>query len=519
MILDGWGVAPANRGNAISLASTPNFDSLVASYPTMVVQASGEAVGLPWGEMGNSEVGHLNIGAGKIIYQDLPRITKAISDNSFFTRQAFLDAAHHVQKHHSQLHLAGLVSNGGIHSFNEHLYALLEFCMQEKIERVFIHAFLDGRDTPYNSAKNFLTKLQKEIDKLGVGVIVTMAGRFWAMDRDHHWDRTEKVYRAMTKGEADAMATDPIAAVTASYVQKVYDEEFAPTVVTTPDGKPLATVQQDDAIIFFNFRNDRMRQLTNAFVAESFDGFARGERVKNLFVVTMTEYEKGLPVAIAFPPEYIDDPLAKVISDHSMTQLHMAETEKYAHVTFFLNGGREEPFPGEKRILIPSPSVSSYDQKPDMGARKITDRLIEEMQTGAYDFLVVNYANADMVGHTGNLPAVIKAVEVLDECIGKVVQATLQMDGTAIITADHGNAEESLDLQTGVINKEHSNNPVPLLIIGRQWQGQATAAGRDLATLTPIGFLSDVAPTVLALLGIPQAAAMTGRTLLHPLPS
>ncbi len=517
IILDGWGVAPANRGNAISLANTPMFDDLVTRYPTFALQASGEAVGLPWGEMGNSEVGHMNLGAGKIIYQDLPRITKAVLDGSFFSNAALQEAIAHVRERKSALHLAGMVSNGGIHSFHEHLYALLELCQREKVEKVFIHAFLDGRDTPFNSGKNFLAKLQQEITKLGVGAVASMSGRFWAMDRDQHWDRTQQAYVAMTDGVADATATDPVRAVEASYAEKVYDEELPPTVIVGAQRKPVATIRDHDAVIFFNFRNDRMRQLTKAFVQEEFTGFSR-TKISDLFVVTMTEYEAGLPVRVAFPPEYIENPLAKILADHQMKQLHIAETEKYAHVTFFLNGGNEKPFPGEERVLISSPQVSSFDQKPEMSARLITERVVAALATRAFDCIFVNYANADMVGHTGNLTAISQAVEALDACLGSVVQAALQQNGTVIITADHGNAEEAMNLQTGVINKEHSVNPVPCIIVGKPWERTTPLPPFDLSTVTPTGLLSDVAPTILGILGIPKPPEMTGRSLLPSFP-
>lgn len=515
LILDGWGVAPPNRGNAISLAQTPVFDELVCTYPTMLLQASGEAVGLPWGEMGNSEVGHMNIGAGKILYQNLPRITRAITDGSFFANPAFLRATAHAQAQHSALHLAGMLSSGGIHSFHEHLYALLELCRQQGVPRVFLHLFLDGRDTPYNSAKNFVTKLQAETAKVQLGTIASMAGRSWAMDRDHHWDRTEQVYRMMTEGKAEHNTEDPVQALEASYKERVYDEEFPPTVMTDADGKPVAKVNDHDAVIFFNFRNDRMRQITQAFVEPSFAGFSRPQQRKDVFVVTMTEYAAGLPVTVAFPPEYVERPLARLLSEQGLRQLHIAETEKYAHVTFFLNGGREAPFPNEERVLIPSPSVPSYDQRPEMSAGLVTERVAGTLQNGNADFIAVNFANADMVGHTGNLPAIVKAVETLDRCIGEIVRAALAKNGMVIITADHGNAEEAMNLQTGAINKEHSANPVPLILVASEWQGKGLPEGQALSTLTPMGFLADVAPTILAMMGIAQPDEMTGRSLVR----
>lgn len=513
IILDGWGIAAPSRGNAISLAQTPVFDSLVTTYPTMSIQAAGEAVGLPWGEVGNSEVGHLNIGAGKILYQDLPRITRAITDGSFYDNPAFLEAAQHARSNNSAFHIAGLVSNGGVHSFHEHLYALLELCAKQKIERVFIHAFLDGRDTPYNSGKNFIAKLQKETERFHCGRLATLSGRYFAMDRDHHWDRTEKTYRAMARGISDTQASDPQAALDASYALGVYDEEFVPTVMME-SGKPVATIQPHDALVFFNFRNDRMRQITKAFALEAFSDFDRGALPEDLCIVTMTEYEAGLQVKVAFLPEHVETPLAKVLSDNGLKQLHIAETEKYAHVTFFLNGGREEQFPNEQRVLIPSPTVPSFDQKPAMSSRPITERVVSELQQGNADCIIVNFANVDMVGHTGNLPAVITAVQAIDACLGAIVEAALAKDGTVFITADHGNAEEEMNLQTGVINKEHTNNPVPFIIVSRLLQGKSTVMTPDLSRLRPSGMLSDVAPTMLAWLDIPMPSDMTGRNLL-----
>lgn len=514
LVLDGWGIAPETRGNAIALAATPAIDRLVATYPTMAVQAAGEAVGLPWGEVGNSEVGHLNIGAGKIIYQDLPRINKAISDGTFFSNKAFLQAVAHVRSQKSRLHLVGLVSSGGIHSFHEHLYALLEFAAQQQVANVAVHAFLDGRDTPYNSGKTFLTKLEKELKKRGGGAIASLAGRYYAMDRDRHWDRTRAAYDAMLGIAGGRTAANAATAIEASYAAKVFDEEFSPTTIVADGQAPVAKISDGDAVIFFNFRNDRMRQIARAFALPAFHEFARSRVCRDLYLVTMTEYEAGLPVIVAFPPDYIKTPLVKVLADAGCRQLHIAETEKYAHVTFFLNGGREEPFPNEKRALISSPHVPSYDLKPEMSARGITEKIVEELNAGTFTFIVANYANADMVGHTGNMAATIKAVEFLDACIGQIVDATLAHNGVVVITADHGNAEDMVNLQTGEMNKEHTANSVPAIFIDRQWEGQGLGTRRDLASLTPIGFLSDIAPTILRIMGIPQPADMTGRCLL-----
>ncbi|MFH0828643.1 MAG: 2,3-bisphosphoglycerate-independent phosphoglycerate mutase [Candidatus Kerfeldbacteria bacterium] len=512
VVLDGWGVAPKNRGNAIMLAKTPTWDRLLQTYPSVTLQASGESVGLPWGEMGNSEVGHMNIGAGKIIFRDLPRVNHAIIDGTFFDRPAFIQATDHVRKTKGNLHIVGLMSTGGIHSFNEHSYALLEFAAKEKIKNVFMHVILDGRDTPHNSGEAFVSKLEGKLKEMKFGRIATIAGRFWAMDRDNHWDRIQKAYRAMAEGAADETFTDPIVAVRTSYSRGIYDEEFVPTVITNTDGSPRGVVQEGDSVIFFNFRSDRAREMTKAFVLPGFNKFDR-VYLKDLTFVAMTEYEQNLPVLVAFPPEVVLTPFAKVISDIGEKQLHVAETEKYAHVTFFFNGGREEPFPGESRLLVPSPSVSSYDQKPDMSARDVTERTIKELGSGLYGFVIVNYANADMVGHTGNIPATTKGIETIDDQIDRLSSAVLNLGGVMVITADHGNAEEKLNLTTGFINKEHTANAVPFVLIGKQWEGRGRKSA-DLSTVTPSGMLADVAPTLLELEGLPKPPEMTGRSFL-----
>ena len=513
VILDGWGVAPPSRGNGISLAQTPVFDSLVQSYPTLTLQASGEAVGLSWGEMGNSEVGHMNLGGGKVIFQELPRITRSISDSSFFSNQAFNQAIEHVKKHDSQLHLMGLVSNGGIHSFDEHLYALLELAKQKGVKKVFVHAFLDGRDTPRNSGLTFIQKLQQHLDEIKNGRIASICGRYYAMDRDNRWDRVQKAYQAIAEGSAESKSADPLKAVNESYQKQIYDEEFLPCVITE-NGQSLTKINDQDAVIYFNFRSDRARQLTKAIILPGFAKFNRPRRLNNLFFVTMTEYEKDLPVIIAFVKETIENPLAKVLADNKKTQFHIAETEKYAHVTFFFNCGKEEAFPGETRSLVPSPSVASYDQKPEMSAFEVRDKLVAAIKSGEYDFLVVNFANSDMVGHSGNLEAVIKAVQVVDSCLGQVVKAIIAKSGQAIITADHGNAEELLKLQTGEINKEHTTNPVPCIVIDKKISRKFSVSQvDDLSSLTSVGVLSDVAPTICAMMGIDKHKDMTGRNL------
>ena len=515
IILDGWGVAPPSHGNAITLSKKPIFDELLANYPAFTLQASGEAVGLSWGEMGNSEVGHLSLGSGRIIYQNLPRISKAISDGSFFENQAFVKACAHVNEKKGNLHLMGLASPGGIHSYNEHLYALVELAQKQKVKKVYVHVFLDGRDTPYNSGIKYVEQLQNKLKQIGLGEIATVSGRFYAMDRDNHWERSEKAYRAMVLGESEKQFEDPIKAVQASYDIKVYDEEFVPVVITD-NGKPRVIVKEGDSLIFFNFRADRARQLTKAFILPGFEKFKRPKYIQDLDFVSMTEYEKDLPLEIAFPPEKIDMPLAKVISEAGLTQLHIAETEKYAHVTFFFNGGEEVTFKNEERVIVPSPRVPSYDTKPEMSAPEVTARIIKEVEADKFDFIVVNYANPDMVGHTGNLQATISAIETLDDLIGQVVRLVVGRGGVVLITADHGNAEGIYNLQNGEIDKEHSTAPVPFLIIGEQFKDKVAqgAASNDLSQLTPSGVMADVAPTILKIMGLKRPDEMTGRSLI-----
>jgi 2,3-bisphosphoglycerate-independent phosphoglycerate mutase len=488
----------------------------MTNYPVMPLAASGEAVGLTWGEIGNSEVGHLSLGSGKICYQNLPRITKSISDGDFFDNDAFVKACQHVKEKGSALHLMGLVSSGGVHSFNEHLYALVELAKKEKVERVYIHTFLDGRDTPYNSGINFISKLQSKLKIIGLGAIATVSGRFYSMDRDSNWDRIEKAFRAIVDGESVEKHEDPLVAIQKSYDQGVYDEEMVPVTIVDDMQEPKGRVKDNDSVICFNFRSDRARQLTKALVLPGFEKFKR-EYFQNLFMVSMTEYEKDLPVSIAFPPVVIKTPLAKVIADAGLKQLHVAETEKYAHVTYFFNGSSEKIFEGEDRVLVPSPHVPSYDQKPAMSAREINNKLLQKIKEGTYDFIVVNYANADMVGHTGNLSATIEAVEILDKLISEVVDTTLSYNGVVLITADHGNAESLYNLQTGEIVKEHSNNPVPLFIVGQQFAGKSILPGlssTDLSQITPVGVLADVAPTILKIIGLKKPVEMTGSSLI-----
>lgn len=514
IILDGFGVAPPGKGNAITEADTPVLDNLIKTYPAMTLVSSGQEVGLSWGEMGNSEVGHLNIGAGLVYYQTFPRINKSIEDGSFFDNLLLLTAAQKVKKN-GTLHLVGLVSNGNVHSSNAHLYALLEFAKRQKLPRVAVHAILDGRDTGKDKAPIFIKELQEKMKPIKGAVIASLSGRYYAMDRDNRWERVEKAYRAIARG-APLGGDDALAAIKTSYAAGVYDEEFVP-VALGRGGRPTAALEDGDAVIFFNFRPDRMRELAAAFVLPSFSKFERVGRHECEFV-TMTEYEKDLPVTVAFRPLVVKNPLAKVISDAGLAQLHIAETEKYGHITFFLNGTVEAPFPKEERAIIPSPRVSTYDQQPEMSAPEITARVVKEIKRDSFDVYMMNFANGDMVGHTGDMKATMRGIETIDRGIGEIVKATLQKDGIVFITADHGNAEEMINLRTGEMDKEHSTNPVPLIVVGKAWEGKTAGVpegiGGDLSLTPPVGFLADVAPTALKVLGLKAPPEMTGRPLL-----
>ncbi|OGH66565.1 MAG: phosphoglycerate mutase (2,3-diphosphoglycerate-independent) [Candidatus Magasanikbacteria bacterium RIFCSPHIGHO2_02_FULL_41_13] len=515
-ILDGFGVAPDSEGNAITRATTPNWNRFIREYPVMTLMASGSEVGLSFGEMGNSEVGHLNIGAGRVYYQTFPLINKSIQDGSFFENTAFVQAAEHAKSGDKPLHLLGLVSPGNVHASQDHLYALLEFCKRQDLRKVYVHVILDGRDTIFNAGIDFVRLLDAKIGELGLGKIATVSGRYYAMDRDNRWERIQKAYIAMTDGRADVYAPDAVSAVEASYAKKVYDEEFIPTVIGT-EGNPTAKIENGDSVIFFNFRPDRARQLAQAFVVPGFSKFDR-VYMKDMFFVTMAEYEKELPVTVAFPPQIVSNCLAEVISRAGLKQFHIAETEKYAHVTFFLNGTREEAFPGEDRKIIPSPKVASYDLAPEMSAAEIVKETIKVIQAEEYDVIFLNFANPDMVGHTGNMEASVKAVEAVDRALGTLAEYTLAKGGVLLITADHGNAEEVKNLQTGEIDKEHSTNSVPFMIIAEQYRGVAGPAGDpiegDLSLMPAVGMLADVAPTILRILELEQPPEMSGRALI-----
>lgn len=512
VILDGFGIAYEKEGNAIYSAKTPNFKSISEEYPGVLLRASGNEVGLSWGEMGNSEVGHLNLGSGLVVYQNLPRINLTIQDKTFFNLPVWKKAAEHAKENKSDIHLMGVVSNGGVHGHINHLLALLKTFKDLKFKgNVFIHFFADGRDASPQSAVVFMSILKDEINKLKIGQVVSVVGRYYSMDRNENWDRTKKAYDCLVLGEGKR-AENLEEAIAESYTNDVNDEFIEPIVAGDKKNEPIGRIKSGDAVIFFNFRPDRARQLTQAFIMPEFKKFER-HHVNNLFFVTMTDYGLEYPVEVAFPPQYITNPLAKVVADAGKKQLHIAETEKYAHVTYFFNGGTEAPFSGEDRVLIPSKDVKSFDEKPEMSAYEITERLTAEIAKGNYDFIVANFANGDMVGHTGNFKASVKAVEVLDECIGDIKKAVLKAGGTLLITADHGNVEELINLATGNIDKEHSTHPVPLWIIGPD--NKKTEKIERPGPIEPGGILADVAPTVLEIMGLEKPKEMTGASLLH----
>ena len=503
-ILDGWGLAPNSAGNAIAQARTPTLDSIERMYPSFSLQASGIAVGLPWGEEGNSEVGHLNLGAGRVVFQYLPRIEQAIRDESFFTNEAFKKAFSHVQKHNSTLHIMGLLSSGSVHSYLNHWYGLLEFAKRENIKNVVLHVFTDGKDSSPTDGAKFLEGLQMRIESLGVGRIGTVMGRAYAMDRNNRWDFTERAYALLTKG-AGKTAKEASAYVAESYKQGVTDLDIEPAVITK------SPVSKNDALIFLNFREDSARQITKAFVLpdNEFVQFSR-KKIENLLFVGMTEYEKLLPIEVAFPPPSIPNPLAKVLSDASYKQLHISETEKYAHVTYFFNGARERPFEGEERILIPSVGTPHYDRMPEMGSVNITQKIVENFDQ--FDAFVINYANADMLGHTGNMDAAIIGIEVLDNSINTLLQLSMKHNAYLCIVSDHGNAENMIDPRTGTPDTKHTDNPIPFYIVHPSLRISGVA--EPLNTKAPDGILADASPTVLALLGIEKPKEMTGENLL-----
>ncbi len=502
MILDGFGLNDRTEGNAVAQAKKPVIDGLMRDYPWVRGNASGMAVGLPEGQMGNSEVGHLNMGAGRIVYQELTRITKEIMDGTFFENEALLQAVENCKKNDSALHFMGLLSDGGVHSHNTHLYGLLELAKRNGLKKVYVHCFLDGRDTPPTSGKGYAEELRDKMEELGVGKIATVMGRYYAMDRDNNWDREKLAYDALTKGEG-LTAPCGICGIQASYDRNETDEFVKPTVAVE-DGKPVATIQDGDSVVFFNFRPDRARQITRAFCDDDFKGFDRGER-KKLCFVCFSDYDPTIPnKLVAFKKVSVTNTFGEWLAANNMTQARIAETEKYAHVTFFFNGGVEQPNVGEDRILVNSPKVATYDLKPEMSAYEVCDKLCGAIRSGNYDVIVINFANPDMVGHTGVLEAAVKAVEAVDECVGKAVEAVKEMDGVLFICADHGNCEMMIDYETGEPFTAHTTNQVPFILVNYD-----PAYG-----LRENGCLADIIPTLIQIMGKEQPAEMTGKSLL-----
>jgi 2,3-bisphosphoglycerate-independent phosphoglycerate mutase len=532
LILDGWGIGPNNAGNAIARASTPNMDKYWLSYPHTQLAASGQAVGLPAGEDGNTETGHLNIGAGHIVYQDLPRINMSIADGGFYNNQAFANAVAHVKKNNSVIHLIGLIGSGGVHSNIEHLYALLNYCKQQDLTEVYIHGFTDGRDSPPTSGINYVQQIIDHCETLGLGKIASLVGRYYAMDRDKKWERIEKAYNALVLGDAEQCVIDPIGAMKQQYDNNITDEFIEPINICDNDGSKRL-IQDNDAVIFFNYRIDRPRELTRAFVMPDFESgisslgfdpytekyektniqqgshiqtFQRQKVLKNLYFATMTMYEEDLPVDVAFPPQNIKNPLCKVLAEKGLRQLRMTETEKERFVTYYMNGQQDTLYPGEDRVILPSRGVKSYDQAPEMSTPEIGKAMVERIQQDKYDVIIANLCNGDMVGHTGNLEATVRACEILDGVLGKIVDEIIVRGGVVLITADHGNAEEMINNETGGVDTEHSTYPVPLMIIGKQFGGKSV--------MLPTGILADIAPTMLKILGISKPNSMTGRALI-----
>lgn len=502
IILDGFGLRNETVGNAVAQANKPNFDRYWNKYPHQTLTASGEAVGLPEGQMGNSEVGHLNIGAGRIVYQSLTRVNVAIREGEFERNETFLNAMKHVKEKGTNLHLFGLLSDGGVHSHINHLYALLKLAKKEGVQNVYIHGFLDGRDVGPQTAEKYLKELEEQIEEIGVGEIATLSGRYYSMDRDKRWDRVEKAYRAMVYGEGPAYK-NPFDVVKDSYEKGIYDEFVIPSVITKENGEPVATIKDNDAVIFYNFRPDRAIQISNTFTNDDFRDFDRGDKhPKNLYFVCLTHFSETVDGYVAFKPVNLDNTVGEVLSQNGLKQLRIAETEKYPHVTFFMSGGREEKFPGEERILINSPKVATYDLKPEMSAYEVKDALVKEIEADKNNAIILNFANPDMVGHSGKVESTIKAIEAVDECLGEVVDAILAKGGHAIITADHGNADV-LITEEGKPHTAHTTNPVPVIVT------------KEGVTLREGGILGDLAPTLLDLLGVEKPKEMTGTSLIQ----
>ena len=504
MVLDGYGLSDNPEGNAVAMAQTPVMDKLMKECPFVKGNASGLAVGLPDGQMGNSEVGHMNIGAGRIIYQELTKITKSIQDGDFFQNPELLRAIENVKKNNSDLHLWGLLSDGGVHSHITHLYGLLELCKRQGVENVYVHAFLDGRDTPPASGKDYVAALDAKMKEIGVGKIASLSGRYYAMDRDNRWDRVEKAYASFVYGEGEK-ATDAVQAMADSYAKDVTDEFVLPTVIVDEAGQPLSLVKANDSVIFFNFRPDRAREITRSFCDKDFTGFERKNGFLPLTYVCFTDYDETIENKyVAFKKESITNTFGAYLAANGKKQLRLAETEKYAHVTFFFNGGVEEPNPDEERILVKSPAVATYDLQPEMSAPEVGKHLVEAITSDKYDVIIINFANPDMVVHTGVITAAVKGVETVDKCVGDAVEAVKKMDGVLFICADHGNAEKMIDYETGKPHTAHTTNPVPFILYNYD----------PAYTLREGGCLADIAPTLLEVMGLPQPAEMTGQSLL-----
>ena len=524
VILDGWGYAPASKANAIALARKPTYDKLLAEFPNMLIQTSGRAVGLPTGQMGNSEVGHLNIGAGRVVYMDITKIDLMIENGEFFSNPVLLTAMKNARSGGRRLHLFGLLSDGGVHSQQAHLYAILKLAKQQGVDRVFVHPFMDGRDTLPTNGAGYIEQLQQQIRALGSPArIASVSGRYYAMDRDKRWERINKAFSAMVDANAESRTVDPVAAMKDSYNRGVTDEFVVPFVCVDNRGEPVATIRDDDSCINFNFRADRARQITRALARESglthdagrdlpdSDGLdaaiPRSRVPKNLTYICMTQYDKQFALPFVVPPDSLTNILANVMAQQQMRNLRVAETEKYAHVTYFFNGGIEQPFPGEERSLVPSPKVATYDLKPEMSAQGIASTVTDAIDRGAFDVIIVNFANADMVGHSGQIPPTIKAVETVDACLNELYNAVRRRSGAMLVTADHGNAEQMIDPATGGPHTAHTTNPVPLIVVSEN---------AKQFSLRPDGALQDISPTVLTMLGIPQPKEMTGKSLLLP---
>ncbi len=503
MILDGYGVAEKVNGNAIEMANKPVLDKLFSEYPYAIGYASGLEVGLPEGQMGNSEVGHLNIGAGRIVYQELTKISKAIKDGDFYNNEAFLAAINNCKKNNTNLHIYGLLSNGGVHSHTEHIFALIELCKREKFENLYLHAFLDGRDTPPTSGKGFLEETENKMKEIGIGKIASVCGRFYALDRDNRWERVEEAYKALVDGVGET-ATSAKECIEKSYENGLNDEFVKPTIITE-NGKPVATIKENDSVIFFNYRPDRAREISHALLDEDFTGFTRAKGFFNLTYVTFTEIDVTIKnKLVAFKPQTFENTLGEYVASKGLKQLRIAETEKYAHVTFFFNGGVEEANKNEDRVLIPSPKVSTYDLQPEMSASEVAKQLAEKIDANEYDLLIVNFANPDMVGHTGNVDAAIKAVEAVDAAVGVVYDAVIRNNASMFICADHGNADKLIDLDNGEMFTAHTTNPVPFCIVNC----------KDAKDIKKDGKLSDIAPTLLEMMGLEKPVEMEGTSLI-----